>query len=123
MLWPIFAIVSGSSACTTLLGTNPVRFWQDTVPEAYAPATKPYATLSTIGGAPENYLEAVPGIDQGRVQVDVFGDTPASARNVAIAIRNAIEPSAHMISTPTSLYEPDTKLYRWILEFDFWTPR
>lgn len=123
MQWPIFGIVSTNTACTTLLGTSPVRFWEDTVPEQYNPVTKPYVVWSTVGGAPENYPGELPTMDSGRLQVDVYGATKQQARNTALAIRNAVEPHAHMVSTPIPLFEPDTKLYRYILEFQFWTLR
>jgi hypothetical protein len=123
MDWPVFTLVSGSAACTTLLGSSPVRCWEDTVPEAYPTPEKPYAVWFTVGGAPENYLSGVPTMDSGRVQIDVYAESKLAARVTAKAIRDAIEPSAHMVSVPISTYEPDTKLYHYILQFQFWTAR
>jgi hypothetical protein len=123
MDWPVFSLVSASSACTTLLGSSPVRCWEDAVPETQVPAVRPYAVWTTVGGAPENYLEGVPTMDAGRVQVSVYADSKTAARATAKAIRDAIEPSAHMVSTPLSTYESDTKLYVYLLQFQFWTAR
>ncbi|MCB1567826.1 MAG: DUF3168 domain-containing protein [Xanthomonadales bacterium] len=123
MTFPVFALISDSSAVKALIGSSPVRFWRDFYPKSAGTPQLPYCVWAVVGGAPENYLSETPGIDSGRVQVDVWAQTPASADAVMAAVRDAIESSAHMISTPISRYDEETDSYGYILEFQFWTSR
>lgn len=122
MIFPtVFALVKGSSACTTLIGSDPCRFYDGTAPQDVA---KPYAVMQNAGGAPENYVEGLPGIDSYRTQIDAYALTADAARALAVALRNAIEPRGHMIGTPIGpIFEGDTKLFRYLLEFDIWAHR
>jgi hypothetical protein len=127
MIVPVFSILSTAAPVTAIVGTNAI--WKNTLPQAHA-AKRAYITWATVGGSPENYLDGVPGMDSGRVQIDcwvgeeVSGGTGAKVcQDLMIAVRNAIEPHAHMIGTPIDDYEKDTKLYRYMLEFQFWELR
>lgn len=122
MDWPIFTLLAANASITALVGTNPVRVWEDTVPDDLADQ-RPYIVWGTVGGAPENYMGDLPGIDSARLQVDVYSTTKAQARALAKLVRNTLESSMHMIGTPISLYEPDTKLHRYLLEFQIWQNR
>jgi hypothetical protein len=117
----LFAVVEADFDCRSLLGEKPTRFW------AFAAApqnpVKPYATWQTIFGAPENYVNCAPNIDSISVQIDCWGDTISSAREVAEAIRRAVEGSAHVVALNGETREPDTKLYRVSFSVDFWTER
>ena len=117
----IFESVETDWACRELLGTNPTRFW----PFASAPQSpaKPYATWQLIYGTPENYVNCSPDIDSLGVQIDCWGDTISSVREVAEAIRRAVEGSAHVVALNGETREPDTKLYRVSFSVDFWTER
>lgn len=126
MIVPVFTLLN-VPAVTSIVGSNAI--WQDVLPQAYG-SKRAYITWSIVGGAPENYLDGVPGMDSGRVQIDcwvgeeVSNNTGAKVcQNLMLAVRNAIEPSAHMVGTPLSTYEPDTKLYRYLLDFQFWVRR
>lgn len=116
----IFQIISATTSVTDLLGTNPVRFFPwDQAPEK---SGKPYATY-TYQGLPENTMDKVPQIDDFDTQVDVWAQTGAECLNVAIAIRDVVEPLAHMTSFGQALREPGTELYRLRMNFDIFTPR
>lgn len=108
---PLFSVCAASSAVTALLGSSPVRLWP--FGEAVQGAAKPYAVWQVIGGAPENYINQVPDADRFLVQVDVYAETGASARSVAEALRNAIEPHAHITAWRGESREQDTRLYRF----------
>lgn len=121
---PVYSLLN-VAAVTNIVGTFAI--WQDVLPQQYGTKRK-YVTWSIVGGAPENYLDQVPTMDSGRVQIDCWvgaelADGAKVCQDLMIAVRNAIEPRAHMISTPLSGYEPDTKLYRYLLEFQFWELR
>jgi len=117
----IFPLVATDSDCVSLLGSVPVRFW----PFAAAPQdpAKPYATWQTIYGTPENYISCAPDVDKIGLQVDCWGDTISSVREVANAIRVAVEGSAHITALNGETREPDTKLYRVSFTVEFWTER
>ena len=94
MMPPIFHPVAASAAARAALGTAPVRFF----PFGGAPqdVALPYAVWQTVGGAPENYLGNPPDADVCTVQVDVYAAEPDSAAAAILALRDAIEPHAHI---------------------------
>ncbi|MCW1937511.1 DUF3168 domain-containing protein [Pseudomonas sp. MDMC_285] len=108
---PIFSVVSADPAVTALLGSNPVRF----LPFGEAPqgVTYPYAVWQSVGGAPGNFLAGRPDADSYTTQVDVYADTAASAREVAKALRDAVELVAHVVAWRGESRDPETKKYRF----------
>ena len=117
---PIFPHVAASSAAKALLGSSPVRFWQ--FGSAPQNPQKPYAVWQRIFGAPGNYVNQVPDSDNFSLQIDVYATTADSARAVAAAIRDAVEPVSYITNWLGESIEPETKLYRfsmqneWIVE-------
>ena len=85
--------------------------------------TKPYITWFVVTIAPENNLSGLPPVDAIPVQVDCWHQTDSGIEQLAEAVRDAIEPYAHMTGMPVNLREPETKLYRIALEFDWWLSR
>lgn len=90
-----------------------------------APQTtvRPYITWFLVTGSPENTLSELPDMDRCTVQVDCWSLSDADIVTLAIAVRDAIEPLAHMTTVPVDSQETDTKLYRMSLQFDWWLPR
>jgi hypothetical protein len=121
---PIYPAVASSPACVALLksGTGPIRFYQFGINEEQ-PQTYPYAVWQRVGGLPENYLGQTPDIDSFTVQVDVYAKSADQARTVATALRDAIEPVAHVTGWFGESRDPDTKNYRFTFQTDWWTPR
>lgn len=121
---PIYPAVAASPACVALLksGTGPIRFYQFGINEEQ-PQTYPYAVWQRVGGLPENYLGQTPDIDSFTVQVDVYAKSADQARTVAAALRDAIEPVAHITGWFGESRDPDTKNYRFTFQTDWWTPR
>lgn len=91
---PIFPVVAASAAVRAALGTAPVRFFP--FGAASQNVALPYAVWQTVGGAPENYLGNLPDADVCTVQVDVYAADPDSAAAATLALRDAIEPHAHI---------------------------
>ena len=118
---PIFATCKAVAAVTALIGTSPVRLYP--FGEAPQGVTKPYAVWQTIGGAPENYIDCAPDIDSMAIQVDIYSTTAASARAVAVALRDAIEPVAHITSWRGESRDDETNHYRWSFDVDWWIQR
>lgn len=125
LLPPIFQALKASSAVKAIVGTKPPRIYR----HAAAPQglTQPYITWALITGEPYNTLSELPSMDRQTVQIDCWypglhnGDNGVEL--LAIAARDAIEPYAHMTATILDLQEPDTKLYRISMQFDWFLSR
>jgi hypothetical protein len=118
----IFPAINASSAVKALIGSNPVRFYQFGF-NSTQPQTYPYAVWQRVGGSPENYVDKVPDIDTFSVQVDVYAKSADQARSVAAALRDAIEPVAHITSWLGETIDSETKNHRFTFLTDWWTPR
>lgn len=118
---PIFSIVSKSAAVKSAFGTDPVRIYMfGLAPEG---VKHPYAVWQIVGGSPENYLNETPDIDLFSVQIDVYGASVTAVRSGARALRDAIEPHAHVVSWRGESKDVETNLYRSSFDVDFWTDR
>jgi hypothetical protein len=119
MFPPIFPAVNSSSACRALLKTGPseLRFYQFGL--APQPVVKPYAVWSRVYGQPYNHMNEVPNTDTFTLQIDIYADSAESARNVAVAIRDAIEPVAYITNWLGESRDPDTKNYRFGFQVDW----
>lgn len=118
---PIFEVVAADSDVQTNLGVSPTRFYP--FGEAPQGVSTPYAVWQFVTGSPENYLNQVPDLDSMSIQVDVFADTASDARDVAQALRDAIEPHAHIISWRGEQREEDTRSYRVSFDVDWLVSR
>jgi hypothetical protein len=121
MFAPIFATCFASAAVKAVLGSAPLRLYL--FGEAEQATVRPYATWQAIGGSPENYINQAPDIDSFALQVDCWGTTAASARGVARAIRDAVEPHAHVTGWRGESKDTATGLYRLSFDLTWWTPR
>lgn len=124
---PIFATVNIPAVRALLkTGTGPLRFYawgMGPQPPAY-----PYAVWRFAAGAPENYLGDVPDIDDMSLQVNVYAaetDTQGAAkcRQIAEALRDAVEQVAHITAWRGESRDPETRSYVYSFDVDFWTPR
>ena len=118
---PIFTIVSADVTVQALFGNDTIRVF----PFGDAPdkVTLPYAVWQTFGGEPENYITNAPDMDTFLVQIDVYGTTATEAREAAEALRDAIEPHAHITSWRGESKDPKTRRYRYSFDVDFITAR
>ncbi|WP_028627656.1 tail completion protein gp17 [Metapseudomonas resinovorans] len=121
MFAPLFQVCAADAAVQVALGNNPVRLYP--FGEAPQNVARPYAAWQGIGGAPENFLSQRPDIDRFAIQVDVYADTATAARNAAKALRDAIEPHAHITRWGGESRDPVTNHYRVSFDVDWWTPR
>lgn len=121
MLPPIFALLKAAPAVTAIVGANPVKVYRHgTAPQG---TTAPYIVWSVISGVPENNLSDLPPVDRVTVQVDAYHTTDQGVVDLAKAIRDAIEPHAHMTGMPVDQRETETQLFRIALQFDVWQGR
>lgn len=124
---PIFQVVAASAVVTSVLGADPTRFflfgqarrlYNDGVP-----IVKPYAVWQVISGSPENHLDCPPQVDHVSIQVDAYGETAAQVRAVIVALRDALEPHAYIMSWTGEDFEDNTKLYRSGFTIDWFVSR
>jgi len=118
---PIFAVCFAAAAVKVALGSAPLRLYL--FGEAPQGVARPYAVWQTVGGAPENYLGQAPDLDSYTLQVDVYADTATGARDAAKALRDAIEPHAHIVRWGGESKDPDTDASRLSFDVDWLTPR
>lgn len=113
------------------LGT---RMFPMTLPQPTAvgtdPATLPAAVYQRVSTPPHVTLDGANALRGPRIRVDVWGETYGQVRTVGTAVRTALdgfrgpagaeEIGGAFLVTEQSLYEDDTKLHRWLLEFHVW---
>lgn len=83
----------------------------------------PYVVYSLIYNAPNWTLAGPSTLDNAHYQVDIYAPIRQQALDFADLITAAITQSAVLTGVPlnvTSSYEPETKLYRRMLEFSVW---
>lgn len=120
MLPPVFRILKAAPAVTAIVGAEPRIYRHDAAPQD---VDRPYVTWFLVTGTPENELSDVPGMDRIAFQVDCWHQQDGGIEDLAQAVRDAIEPHAHMTAIVVNGYEPETKLYRIGMQFDYWLPR
>lgn len=120
---PIFQVCYANSGVQAVLSETGGRLRLYPFGEAPQDDSKPYAVWQVVSGQPENYLGQTPDIDYIGVQVDVYALQVSDAREVAIALRNAIEPVAHIVRWDGEWREPQTKFYRVAFTIDWFTDR
>lgn len=122
---PIFAAVDVPAVRALLKsGQDTLRFYL--FGKAPQNVEKPYAVWRQVSGAPENYLGNAPDIDSYTTQIDVYAlpsQGASVARAVAKALRDAIEPHAHITFWMGDDIDPDTKNFTFRFQADWWTPR
>jgi len=118
---PIFATCAAVPAVTALIGTSPVRLYPfGDAPQAVA---MPYVTWQLVSGIPENYISQTPDIDRFGLQIDCWANTASAARSVAMALRDAIEPHAHIVAWRGESRDNDTLHYRYSFDVDWFVSR
>jgi hypothetical protein len=120
---PVFAALN-VTAVRNFVGTNPVRVY----PNGRAPQNvqRPYITWQIVGGSPVNNLSDNPDMDESRVRVWCYSEETAgsaAARNLATAVRNALEAVTHVTFGPTDEADQEPGLLVWIMDADFWDDR
>jgi hypothetical protein len=76
-----------------------------------------------IGNVPQNTMSEVPQIDAVSIQIDCYHQSPTGVIDLATAVRNAIEPYAHITNIPINERDAETKLYRIAIDIDWWYSR
>ena len=114
----LFQLIKADTACTDLLGSNPVKFFEfGTAPDM---EQAPYATWQILAGEPFNYLAGQPSTDLIEAQIDVWGATAAEVRAACRAIRRALDPYITITHFFTQ-FDEESRLYRCVLRCTYTT--
>lgn len=122
MLPPVFQTLKASADVRAIVGSNPPRIYRhgEALQRAQTQPQEAYITWSLVSGVPENNLSESHPVNRQSVQVDCWHPENAGIETLADAVRDAIEPVAHMTAAVVNNRDPDTRLYRIGLQFDFW---
>lgn len=115
---PLFKLCVASQAVNNLLNDGPVlRIYA--AGRADPTSTLPYVTWKTINGEPDNYMDGAPDIDYFDVRVNVYAADINQSREIARAIRQAVELDAYITRLGEEFIDPDTKasVYSFDIEF------
>ena len=127
MFPPVFQKLKDSTAVMALVSKDAkVRIYRHgraPQPSSDAIPSEPYITWQIVVGVPENNLSDPPPMDRQTVQIDMYHQTDKGIVDLAIAVRNAIEPYAHMTGQPVDEQERETNLFHIAQEFDWFVPR
>lgn len=116
---PVFALLAAHAPLVALVPKARIR------KAGYAgeAPTAPYITLQEIGGAPNNYLAARPGIDSFRPTVKVIAETESQAKLIASHVRDALELDGNCLVFDGPEFESETKLFVHFSDWRFFTSR
>lgn len=118
MLPPIFSLLSTNAAVGALIGVGSACRcypWGNAPPDVVSP----YVTWYTVAGLPDNTLSDTPATDEFVGQIDIWGDTGASAVAAATAVRAAIETYGNVTQYNPSDRDPATGRYRMSFDAEF----
>lgn len=111
-----------SSIYSTLQALVGGRCYPDIAPEK---AARPYITYQVIGGSSVNFVDStVPSKKNSRVQINAWADTRAAVATLSVQIEDALRVASSLQTTvlgsPSSIYEPETKLRGTRQDFSVW---
>jgi hypothetical protein len=119
---PLHAVCAADTSVQSLLSDGTfLRLYP--FGEARQADVYPYAVWQIVSGQPENYLGQTPDVDSFSTQVDVYGKTWASAREVANAVQAAIEEVAYVTAYHGEMRDAETKSFRVSFTADWITER
>jgi hypothetical protein len=87
------------------------------------PVTKPYIIYQAVSEVPQNSLDGATGLNNRRMQVDVYDTSYGATKTLAGSIKTAMAgaPFNNLHLSSQDLYENDTKLYRVTMDFSVWS--
>lgn len=122
MLPQVFPLLRDDAGVSALIGSRIYR--HGSAPQG---VIAPYVTWSVVVGIPENALGELPRSDRYEIQVDCWSDNTGSGsrgiETLAEAVRDALEPHAHMTAINLDERDLETQRYRISMQFTFWEIR
>ncbi|EXB86854.1 hypothetical protein J538_1184 [Acinetobacter sp. 272263] len=90
---PIVPTLKANPEVTALLGTSPLKVWEDIAPTG---TVYPYAVWSVVTGDPQNNLDCPANTDHVSFQIVVYDTQQKRASDIRSAIRKALEPHCYI---------------------------
>lgn len=118
---PIFKFAAANAQVRAQLGESPTRVYA--FGQAPQQVAYPYAVWQVVSGAPENFITNTPDLDVYGVQFDVYAQTAKQSRDCAAALRDALEPYAHIVSWRGEFRDTETGVYRVSFDMDWLVSR
>lgn len=117
----VYTTLVGFAGLTALVPVS--RIWYGRVPRNIAsPTTLPYLLYRRITSVPENPLAGNPGIDQYRIQFDIYSSTTSGAEAILVQLRAALAGNGYeVLAQDFSEFEPDSE--RISVDWEFWLSR
>lgn len=115
---PTWAVLSAAAPVTALVPA--ARIFKGYAGDA--PVT-PYIVIEEYNAVPANYMGDRPGVDNFRAQVRVMSDGTAQCRQIAEAVRDAMELVATCQFSEGPIREDDTGLWSHLSDWSHWTNR
>lgn len=113
----VFSLLSADSGVAALCPSTSIF-----PVEAPQGATFPRILYSLVTSNPANGFD-VPVIDNALVSIDVYATTRQQMRQLADAVRVALETTGLMRGVILEEFQPESKVYRRALLFSFWFNR
>lgn len=107
---PVVSTLKASKEVTDLLGTNPLKVWEDIAPHK---TPYPYAVWSVVTANPENHLDCPANTDHVSFQIVVYDTQQKRASDIRAAIRKALEPHCYITNIHPNHFEriADTNIF------------
>jgi len=117
MFAPIFALLNNDAGVAALLGAgDDMRLYPI---EADQGTPLPYAVINQIGGPTENQLSGAATTDRYLIQIDCYAKRLTEARNVAAAIRAAVEVHADVTDIGRESRDPKTRHFGYQFDIEW----
>jgi hypothetical protein len=86
--------------------------------------TKPYITYQVISNVPLVNLDGPEGLENRRVQIDIWGDSYGAVKTLEVSVKSAMAGASFTnvpLPSPGEGYESDTKLYGVTMDYSVWS--
>jgi hypothetical protein len=118
---PVFSLLAAAAGVTAIIGTSPVRCYPGG--EALQGTAAPYIVWQIVSDNVQAYLAGAPSGDQLRVQLDLYATTRDQCAALLRQVQLALDEAAYQISYNVDEREPETRLWRMSVDYDFWVER
>ena len=119
MFPPVYAVCAADTTCATLLSDTDGRLRLLPFGQMPQHSARPYAVWQIIYGEPDNCITDIPDTDLFGLQFDVYAPTADGARQIAQAIRGAVEPHAFLTRYSSETRESATEAYRYSFDVEW----
>lgn len=118
----LVAVIAADAACQTHLGAAAARLYPLTVEQGSA---YPAATYQQVAGTHVDSFDGIDTLNNPLIQVDCYAATLKAARDVAKAVRDAVDANAGLGAVVVSEREDfeadiDPRLFKVSLDLSLW---